>query len=151
MRTDKLFSVLTTVTISTVLLFGVLFFSGCHHRTPEGRAELMIDCLAGRLDLDDSQKAYLTSVKDEMLAMRKEMQDSRKAMKDELITQIKNDTFETTRLETLLEQKHAEMEKVVGVFKKRMVTFHATLSPGQKEKLADMIESFHAEHEKHWD
>lgn len=151
MRTDKVFSVLTTLTMTTLLLLSVLFFSGCHHRsTPEDRADFMIDCITGRLDLDESQKTYLQSVKDEMIAMRKEMNSSRGQVKDELITQIKNDTFDTTRLETLMQQKRVEMEKMIQLFKNRMVTFHATLKPEQKEKLVDMIESFHDRHQDHW-
>lgn len=150
MRTDNFFSIVTTVTMSALLLFAVLFFSGCHQRSPEDRANGMIERITSKLDLDVSQKAYLQTVKEDMLAMKTEMQASRNKLKDELIVQIKNDTFDTTRLDGLMGQKKAEIEKMIQLFKDRMIIFHGTLSADQKEKLVELIESFQERHEKYW-
>jgi len=148
MKGKQVLSVLLTGAVSTVLLLGVLFLSGCHHRTPDQRADRFIDCIAGKLDLDADQKQHLTGLKAELMARRSKMRAERQVFRDELIAQVKSDTFDSSEIEKMVAGKLAMADEIAALVTRRLVAFHATLRPEQKEKLAEMIEDFADCHER---
>lgn len=68
----------------SILAIGALVIGGCAHRykTPEQRADYFMQKITKKLDLNDEQKARLDIIKDEMLAVRKEMQSKREESRD---------------------------------------------------------------------
>jgi hypothetical protein len=68
----------------SILAIGALVIGGCAHRykTPEQRADYFTQEITNKLGLNGEQKAKLDIIKDEMLAVRKEMQGKREETRD---------------------------------------------------------------------
>ncbi len=131
------------ILFSIVAMIGFVFASNCRgHYNFEKRMEWVADKLTSKLDLDDSQKAKLESIKTELIAKHKELKPKRDAWMTEVISQIRKDTVDVKSLEKLSSEqdvRHIEMRKF---FQTKMIEFHAVLKPEQREKLAELVEKF---------
>ena len=128
------------------LCFSLLFFSGCRHRGHHGGAAFMIDYLSEALDLNESQQAQLDEIKEEMFAKAKEMRAKKRAQHEDLMALIKSEQIDPVQLKAMVAEHRAQMDQVVDMAVDRVVAFHSTLTPEQKEKLATKIEKFHRYH-----
>ena len=139
----------TTITVSMIALsLFLLFFTGCRHRGHHSGAEFMIDYMSEALDLNESQQAQLDEIKEEMFAKAREMRAKKSAQHDELMALIKSEQIDAGQLKTLVAEHRAQMDEVVDMAVDRVVAFHSTLTPDQKEKLAAKIEKFHRYHKR---
>ena len=148
MKAKQIVSLLMTGTLSTILLFGALVLSGCHHRTPEEKADRFIERIADRLELDAEQKRHLTGLRTELMDRREKMKSGREAFRTELIAQVKSDTFDSSRLDAMIDDKLAAAEEIAAIVTRRLADFHATLRPEQKAELVEMIEDVAACHDR---
>jgi Spy/CpxP family protein refolding chaperone len=129
-----------------VLSLSLLTFAGCRHRGHHGGAAFMIDYLSEALDLTESQQAQLDGIKQEMFARAREMHDERQARHDEFIALITSDQIDPAQMKALVAEHRARMDEIVDMAVDQVISFHRTLTPGQKEKLAAKIEKFHRYH-----
>ena len=126
-----------------VLCLSLLTFAGCRHRGHHGGAAFMIDYLSEALDLNESQQAQLDEIKEEMFAKAKEVRAKKRAQHDEFMALIKSEQIDPVQLKAMVAEHRAQMDEVVDMAVDRVVAFHNTLTPEQKEKLATKIEKFH--------
>ena len=130
------------------LSLSLLFFTGCRHRGHHGGAEFMIDYMSEALDLNESQQAQLDEIKEEMFTKVKEIKAKKRAQHDEFMALITAEQIDAGQLKTLVAEHRAQMDEVVDMAVDRVVAFHSTLTPEQKEKLAAKIEKFHRYHRR---
>ena len=126
----------------TVLLLSVAGFTGCRRHSPDQKAEFMMDYVAETLDLDESQKAHLGLIKDELLEKGVQMRADKAAMHGELVAQLRSEEIDQDRLKAMVAEHKVKMEELIDLGIVRLAEFHKTLAPEQREKLAAKLESF---------
>ena len=140
-----------TIVLICVFISAALLFTGCRSHSPEGKAEFMADYIAETLDLNDGQRAQLDEIKDEFLAKAKEMHAQKEAMHAELVAELRKEDINQENLKGLIAQKRAQMDEIINLAMIRLVEFHKTLSPEQREKLVAKLEYFHEKHQHRWE
>ncbi len=125
-----------------------LVFTGCY-RTPEQRAERLVDHISSELKLNDTQKAQLNKIKDEFLAKRLKMTAARNEGFDEAVALMKSDQIDQAKLNALLEKSEARTADSVKFFFTKFVEFHDMLTPEQRAKVAEVMVKHKARH-GHW-
>ena len=140
-----------TIVLICVFISAALLFTGCRSHSPEGKAEFMADYIAETLDLNDGQRAQLDEIKEEFLAKAKEMHAQKEAMHAELVAELRKEDINQENLKGLIAQKRAQMDEIINLAMIRLVEFHKTLSPEQREKLVAKLEYFHEKHEHRWE
>jgi len=125
---------------------GLLGLGGCRDRAHHRGAEFMLDYLSETLDLSADQQEALEQIKTEMFAQIRQMRAQREAHHGELMAQLRAEEMDAARLKELIAQHRAQMDALMDLGVERLVAFHRTLSPEQKEKLAAKIEKFHSWH-----
>jgi len=140
-----------TIVLICVFISAALLFTGCRSHSPEGKAEFMADYIAETLDLNDGQRAQLDEIKEEFLAKAKEMHAQKEAMHAELVAELRKEDINQENLKGLIAQKRAQMDEIINLAMIRLVEFHKTLSPEQREKLVAKLEYFHEKHQHRWE
>lgn len=140
-----------TIVLICVFISSALLFSGCRSHSPNHKAEFMVDYLAETLDLDDGQRAQLDGIKEEFMVKAKEMHAQKEAMHAEFMAELRKEVINSDNLKGLIAQKRAQMDEMIDLALARLVEFHKTLSPEQKEKLVAKLEWFHNKHQHNWE
>jgi len=135
-------------TSGAVLLAGSI--AACsHHRSPEQRAEWMMEKVGKELKLDEAQQAKFKALSDDMLAVRKQMRHEFGGDRDQVLG--------------LLDQPKLDQAKILGMVKEHTQTinqqapkivaalgdFYDSLSPEQQAEVREFVKEHH-EHRRHW-
>jgi Spy/CpxP family protein refolding chaperone len=140
-----------TIALIGVFISGALIFTGCRSHSHQGKAEFMVDYIAETLDLSDGQRAQLDGVKDEFIAKAKEMHAQKETMHAAFMAELRKEEISPENLKDLIDQKRAQMDEFINLAMDRLIEFHKTLSPEQREKLVTKIEYFHEKHQHKWE
>lgn len=119
----------------------VLFLVGCA-RTPEQRANRIVEHIADDLKLNESQKVELYKIKDEFLARRLDMIAARNEGYDEAIQLMKSDTIDRGKLDELVKKSQSRTDDTIQFFFTKLAEFHDMLTPEQRTKVAEHMEKF---------
>ena len=133
------------------LLIGVAGFSGCRRHSPDQKAEFMVDYVAETLDLNESQRAHLDQIKDELIEKGIKMRADKSAMHAELVAQLRSEEIDQDRLKAMVTDHKTKMEELIDLGIVRLAEFHKTLTPEQREKLVAKLESFKKWHGHGWE
>jgi hypothetical protein len=123
-----------TAPVIVVLVGGGVVFSGCRHRSPEGKAAFMIDYVAEALDLTKDQRVRLVQSKDEILASSMAMHSRNELLCDGLMAQRKSGDIDRQRVNELIAQHRAGMDETIDLVVDRVIEFRRTLPPEQRER-----------------
>jgi Spy/CpxP family protein refolding chaperone len=131
------------ITLSSLLLFGGL--AACrHHHRPGGFDEFDLEAavkrIASRLDLSDSQQEQLQTIATELAAKAGEMHADRETRHQELAELVRRDTIDRETAERMIVEKFEKMKELADLAADRLLDFHASLTPEQREKVAERIE-----------
>jgi Spy/CpxP family protein refolding chaperone len=140
-----------TIALICVFISGALIFTGCRSHSHQGKAEFMIDYIAETLDLTDEQRVQLGGIKDEFIAKAKEVHAQKEDMHAAFMAELRKEEINRENLKGLIDQKRAQMDDFINLAMDRLVEFHKTLSPEQKEKLVAKVEYFHEKHQNRWE
>ncbi len=133
------------------LLIGVAGFAGCRRHSPHQKAEFMVDYVAESLDLNESQRAHLDQIKDELMEKGIQMRADKSAMYAELVAQLRSEEIDQDRLKAMVTDHKTKMEELIDLGIVRLAEFHKTLTPEQREKLVAKLESFKKWHGNGWE
>ena len=123
-----------------VLLAGGVLATACKpHDGPHGG--MMFDVIAHRLDLSSAQEEKLLAIKDEMKRLRKESMAEKQSHKQVVINMITADTLDQQQVLDLFQQHQKQITAAAPSVVEKIATFHATLTPEQKEKIVNRIKS----------
>ncbi len=127
---------------------GLFFLSGCHKRrlcgmSIENKAEFIFKRVSRKLDLNDSQKARLDDIKDEIVVKIKEQHKDRLKMKDTVLSLLKSDSLDKKQVNDIITKMHAKREAMRPFVVDKIVEIHSILNKEQKDKLANKLERLH--------
>lgn len=123
----------------SLMAAAALVISGCCHKTPEQRAEKVVQHLVSTLKLDAAQTTKLEKMKEEFLAKRPDMVKMREeSMKDikELMTSAQIDQI---KLNAQIEKMQAHTSDMIRFVSAKFVELHDLLTPEQRNKLAEEL------------
>ena len=130
-----------------VLISSLGLFSGCRRSSHAYKAEFMVDYISETLDLDDSQKAQLNQIKNELMAKVRQMRAGKDSMFEELVAQLRSEEIDQARVKALIAERRAQMDEFVDLLVVRLAEFHKTLTQEQKDTLVAKIETFRIWHD----
>ena len=139
----------TILTISLFSLFFIFGVGGCrhgHHRGgfDEYDLEAATNRIASRLELTESQKAELKDIFSEIAAKAKEMKADRETRHEEFANLIRQEAISKETVDLMISEKLDKMKDLADLASSRLITFHASLSPEQRELVANHIEDHSA-------
>ena len=130
-----------------ILISGLGLFGGCRRSAHDHKAEFMVDYISETLDLDDSQKAQLNQIKNELMAKVRQMRAGKDSMFEELVAQLRSEEIDQARVKALIAERRAQMDEFVDLLVVRLAEFHKTLTQEQKDTLVAKIETFRIWHD----
>ena len=132
------------VIVTLTSLFLATGFAACRHGYHRGFDEYDMEAatnrIAARLDLNDAQKADLKSIAIEIAAKVKDMRADREARHQELADLVRQETISRDTVDRMITDKLEQMEELAAFATERLLAFHATLTPEQREKIAVHLE-----------
>ena len=135
--------------VAGVALTTGLAACGWHSKTPEERADYMVEKVTSKLDLTDNQVVELEKLKKELLAVRQEFvshkEETRKAV-DELLDQP---VLDQQRLLSLFRQHTDAVNEKAPAVVSSVAGFYDSLTPEQQAVLREKIEK-HRERSHGW-
>ena len=135
-------NVLIITLLSMFMVTGVVACKYGHHSRgfDEFDLEAAVNRIASRLDLDESQKADLKKITTEIAAKAKEMHGDQEAHHKELADLVRQETISRDTVDQMVADKMEKMQLMADFAADRLIAFHATLTPEQREKIAKHIE-----------
>jgi len=132
----RIATVVTVLTLVATLLY-------CRkHRSAEERAEWITKRITKELDLNDTQKTKLQTIKDEILARHKASKTQRAALMQEAIALVRGDTLDKAKVADL-KKRHTQLHTArEDFFIEKITEFHKVLTPEQRNKAADLMQKF---------
>ncbi len=131
--------------MAALALTMVLGLSACRS-TPEEKAEFVSERISDELELTETQKALLNTLKDKALLAGKTMKDNKKEMKGNFVALISQPSIDhdqiTLLMDTAMASMHTRADDVIPSF----IAFHASLTEEQKTQVVNFIESHRKDH-----
>ena len=142
---------ITAAVLSVGLVGGVAAYSGScnkgfgHWRgDPEQRAEMIVERITDKLDLNAEQIAKLETLKNDLLSLRKEMRENRSKHREELMALITAPQLDRDKALFMLKEKTQTVEERAPQVIAVIAEFSDSLTPEQKQELAETMEKrFH--------
>jgi Spy/CpxP family protein refolding chaperone len=126
-----------------------LVVTGCCHKTPEQRAEQMVQHLISTLKLNAAQSAQLEKMKEEFLAKRTDMMKMRQETISDLKEMMLNPELDQARLNARTEKIQAHTSDLIQFISAKFAELHDMLTPEQRSKLVEEMDK-HAERAHRW-
>ncbi len=128
------------------LIFSVGFFSGCRNHGHGRGAEFAVDYITEVLDLTEAQQTHLNQIKEEFMEKRDQMRANRAEHHDEIIALLGSEEIDQERVRVIIAEHRVQMDEMIDLAVVRLAEFHRTLTPEQKAKLVEKVESFKKYH-----
>ncbi len=98
------------------------------------------------LEATPEQRQTINKAKEQIIAKVETYRTQRKEVRDELLAMLKADRVDTNRLNQLADEKAAEVKNLVSEIIPIVAEVHASLTPAQRQELAERAESFRGRH-----
>lgn len=99
------------------------------------------DRIASRLDLTASQEADLEQIAGEIAEKAKAMHADRENRRQALADMVRQDAIGRDVVDGMIADKLEMLREIADYSAERLIAFHGTLTPEQREKIASRIES----------
>jgi Spy/CpxP family protein refolding chaperone len=90
-------------------------------------------------------------IKDELMEKGEQMKAGRESMHEEIVAQLGSEEINQARMKNLIAERRAQIDEFIDLALARLVEFHKTLTPEQRDKLVAKIETFKRWHSDGWD
>ncbi len=132
-----------------ITLVGFILVGGvaaCKHGHPAGGFDefdwaAAVNRIASRLDLTASQKADLKVMADEIAEKANAMHAEHEYRRQELADLIREDTIDRDLVDARIAEKIEQMHAMADFVADRIIVFHSTLTPDQRERIATRVEN----------
>lgn len=128
------------------LIAVLMIMSGCHKKTPEERAEDVVQHLASKLDLNDSQKARLEKIKHEFLVRRPDMQAMHEDTVRRANAMMRSAQVDQSEVNALITKNGRMLDDYSRFVGQKFTEIHDMLTPEQRNKLVELIEDHMKKH-----
>jgi len=134
------------------ILKGLIVLCGCGllfvacNRTPEQKANYVVEKIVSKLDLETNQTQKLHELKDQLLKVKRDRSADKKEMHNDIKKLLLSNRIEASDVKDIISRKEKIIsEEFSDVFTK-FQDFHASLSSKQKNKAVSILEKFHDKH-----
>jgi len=133
---------LITSLVSLLLVSGL---AACKHGRHYGGfdefdQQAVVNRVASKLDLTGSQKTEFQDIVGEFAAKAKALRADRQTRLQELADLVRQETIDPEIVDAKITEKFDRLRELAELAADRLIAFHATLTPEQREKLAAHIE-----------
>jgi periplasmic protein CpxP/Spy len=140
--------VLISTLISILLVSGL---AACRHgRYHNGfdkfDQQAVVNRIASRLDFTASQKAEFQDIVGEFAARAKALHADSQSRHKELADLVRQEKISRESVDRMVAEQFDRMKALADLAEDRLIAFHATLTPEQREKLAAHIEDHSTGH-----
>jgi len=132
-----------------LVAIAALVMTGCHHATPEQRAERAVQHFVSTLDLDAGQTEKIQKMKADFLAQRPDIGKMRTETMKDLKEMMLSPVVDEARLNSRREMVQAQADSMIRFVFVRFAELHDLLTPEQRSKLVAEMEK-HTERHYHW-
>ncbi len=122
--------------------------TACRYASSEKHMAWMMDKFTRDLQLTDEQQATLNAMMEEIKGESTQLVTAYKNTMEAIGSELGNDTFNTDLVEEMFAQTTEPRNAFMSLFITRLAEFHSTLSPEQKEKLMEKIETMKKHRER---
>ena len=138
----------TIVEITTLLLTGAgaMAFVGCHHRSPEDKADWVVEKMTRELELDADQVARLNEIKSAFIEKAREAHADRGIVRQTVVAELESEEVDQERLNQLVDDRLSRTKEMAAFAIAELSDFHKTLTKGQREKLVAEINTWPDRH-----
>lgn len=127
-----------------------LLVVGCTlSRTPEERAQAMVEQIAWKLDLNSEQEANASQIADVILQMRSALRGEDGENHQALFDLLKAETFDAAQAQTVYEEGRQQIDLYMPQLIHAYSVFHASLTLEQRQELSDRLAWLHDHHHHH--
>ena len=105
-----------------------------------------MEMFADKLDLTADQREQLTLMAEEAKSKHGEMYSLRVAARAEVMEELRKKTIDKAKIDALYDDVKSRFDELYGLFSERLIAFHQSLTPEQKEKLIAHMEKHHRKH-----
>ncbi len=132
---------------------GIALISGLaacgHHRSPEDRAEYMVEKITSKMELTEPQVSKLEALKNELLNVRQSMLAERDTVHEEVNELLNQPTLDQARALTLVQDRTDSINQKAPQVITALAGFYDSLNPEQQAMLREKLEA-HKAHRGHW-
>jgi len=128
--------------MSSVMVMGVGTLDACshHYKTPEERAEWMVEKVADKLDLNDMQKEKLAAVKSEMMKLRKQFKGDQESTRKQVLAIVSQPTLDRNALLNMINVRTQAVSNNAPHIVAALGDFYDSLNSEQQAKVRELIE-----------
>ena len=137
------------IIVALLAALPVLAVTGCYHKTPEQRAERVVQRLATTLELDAAQREKLEKMKENFLAKRSDMMKMRQETMNDLNEIMLSPQLDQARLNARTEKIQAQTSDLIRFISTEFADLHDMLTPEQRSKLVEEMEK-HEQRAHRW-
>ena len=149
----KSFIKFSMVTMVVATMLGAM--SGCaysfKHKSPQERADWLVNKLSDELKLNDAQLGKLNVLKDELLTMRGDYRKKRSETKLAIGEMLSQPTLDQTRALALIRERTQEVNEKAPRVVSAFAAFYDSLTPEQQKKVHDEVTKQMKRHHGYWD
>ncbi|MDT8448401.1 MAG: Spy/CpxP family protein refolding chaperone [bacterium] len=139
MRTGRFTSFFILLASATFLFSGIAQ-AGWFKKTPEERAQRMVEKVTDELDLSAEQQIQLKEYVTEVMAFAKENRPERGSMMDLAIEQVQSGKIDQSRVKEEIDTHRQRIEAIATKALERADQFLQTLTPEQRGKLVEHLQ-----------
>ena len=92
-----------------------------------------------RLGLSDEQSQKTAPIAEDLFAEKESLQEIRQTINDEILSQMKSETYDAEKLEVVLTGSFEQLRSKLPKFANSFAKFHATLTPEQRAEIVDKM------------
>ena len=135
----------------SAVIVGILTACG-HHRyhDPEKRGEWLVEKVTDELELNDSQRAKLETVRQEILMVRKDMHADRQSMREEVLVMLDQPQLDRQKVLSLVEKKTASINQHAPQVVNALGESYDSLSEEQRNEVREHFAEMGERHHHHW-
>ena len=136
--------IIITVSVFLVIITGITVAGAARfggHRNAEHRIDYVRMKLTETLELNDTQKAALDGMTEEILAKINEMHAGRDEFKSRMFQVLNQDQVTAEELEALFAEKKPYYEQMVQLAARNIAEFHGMLTPEQRTRLIEEMKN----------
>lgn len=131
-------------------LVALTTISGCSHfRSPESRAEWMVDRVSSKLELNETQQAKLKSLSDEMLSTRKEMKLKFGDSREQVAALFEQSVLDQGKAVSIVKSHTKMVDEKAPVMVSAFADFYDSLDVEQQAEVREFIQEHKGRHSGH--
>ncbi len=134
-------TLIITIVLSFILIIGA---AACRHGQRGVIDKFTLEAASRRisyqLDLNEFQKVQLENIIAEVVNEAEKMRADHESRRQEVVNLVLQETIDRESVDRMVAERFDRIQTMIDLFADRLIDFHATLTPEQREKAAEQIQ-----------